>query len=122
MIFSLSENGDLSYDSENKTFSNIILSDLEETEIKTARTGIIYYFKYKNIFKDEFVLHKRNIITDAEIKAFVDKHIEICFKNYPNIMNRLKYIYLNEGKKFEIAFYYDNGIEKINVVKYDMEI
>lgn len=122
MIFSLSENGDLYYDSTNKTFSNIISSDLEETEIKTSRTGIIYYFKYKNIFKDEFVLNKRNIITDEEIKAFVDKHIAICFEKYPNIVNRLKYIYLNEGKKFEIAFYYDNGTTKTNVMKYDIEI
>ena len=122
MIFSLGENGDLSYDEMNKTYSNIIMSDLEETEIKTARTGVIYYFKYKNIFKDEFVLNKRNIITDEEIKAFIDKHIAICFVQYKNIRERLKYIYLNKGKKFEIAFYYDNGVEKINILKYDVII
>lgn len=122
MIFSLSENGDLAYDNDNKTFSNILTSDLEETEKKIARTGIVYYFKYKHIFKDEFVLNKRNIITDEEIKEFVDKHIGICFNKYPNIIKRLKYIYLNEGKKFEIAFYYDNGITKTNIMKYDIEI
>lgn len=122
MIFSLTENGDLAYDSENETFSNIITFDLEETEKKIARTQIIYYFKYKNIFKDDFVLNKRNVITDEEVKEFVDKHLAICFDKYPNILKRLKYIYLNEGKIFEIAFYYDNGTTKTNVIKYDIEI
>ena len=106
MLFAINEKGDLNIDQEFNTFTNFIFGEDVQTNINIAKTIILTKFKHQNLFRNEFILYKRNTYDDFQIKEYIDNKLDEIFSKLPFIRSKVGYAFLNKGDTFTIGFYY----------------
>lgn len=122
MIFAINELGDLDIDIENESVCNKIPGDEVLSDFKTAKTIVLTYFKHNNNLKNNFAKNKRNTLKDSEIKSFFDGEISKAFSYRPDLIQFIKYEYLNDKSSFYILFYFSSkSLNKI-MLDYDLDI
>lgn len=117
MIFSLNEQGDLEYDSENKTLSVVIPGDPIETDFKVSRTAIISHFILKGAFSSYFIKNKRNVYNNEYVENFLEEQLDLVFKTRKDIRKYIKYFFKLEGEVFTIMFYYKDNVSTRIIMK-----
>ncbi|MGL4449621.1 MAG: hypothetical protein ACRCTZ_00345 [Sarcina sp.] len=122
MIFRFNERGDLSIDLENGTVCNEIIGDKVESDFNTSKTAILTYFKHNNKLKDTFFKNKRNTLTDEQIREYFDEHLRLTFKYRPDLLQFIKYEYINDKTSFQVLFFFYSAALKRIIMDYDLEI
>lgn len=105
MIFAINEEGDIEYDKRNKTFCTEIIGDRVETIKKKIKTILLTYLVHKDFFKYKFVLNKRNSYEDDEIEIKINNLLDDAFFINSELLNFLKFTFVNTGNKIDIIFY-----------------
>lgn len=115
MIFNIKEDGDLG-----DKISNIVEYDEPATFFNIAKSRIIYHFKYKNIFKNDFVKHKRNIFTQKEIDDFINKQLDEVFKDYKETRNNITFVAAIKDSELYVLFLYKLEFENKIILDYSI--
>ncbi|MGL5716491.1 MAG: hypothetical protein ACRCXX_14240 [Cetobacterium sp.] len=122
MIFRFNERGDIVVDLENGTVCNEILGDKVESDFNTSKTTILTYFKHNNMLKNTFFKNKRNTLTDQEIRKYFDEHLKVSFAHRPDLLQFIKYEYVNDSSSFQVLFFFYSSALKRIILDYDLEI
>lgn len=122
MLFSINELGDLDIDVENESICNQIPGDEVISDFKTSKTIVLTYFKHNNNLRTKFKKYKRNTLTDKEIKDFFNSEISLAFQYRPDLIQFIKYEYLNDKSSFYVLFYFSSkSLNKI-MLDYDLDV
>lgn len=122
MLFSINELGDLDIDIENESMCNQIPGDEVLSDFKTAKTIVLTYFKHNGNLRNKFYKYKRNTLTDEQIKSFFKEEISLAFQYRPDLIQFVKYEYLNDKASFYVLFYFQSkSLNKI-MLDYDLDV
>lgn len=116
-MFSISEQGDLFIHSD-KTITDYVLGNLEETNFRIARSRILCLFVHREFFKKQFIKHLRNNFQDSEIKKMIDEKLDMLFRDNLKIRDKIFYSFKNNKDKFVIVFLYKEHEEKNRNIAY----
>lgn len=122
MIFSMNENGDLHFDKENSTLTNIAEGEEAETQYKKAKSIIITYFILRKFFEEDFVKYERSKYPLEKLEQLVNSHLNYAFAENKEIQPKVSFLHKLDKGQYNIFFYYKKEGISIPLILYNVEV